>query len=115
MKSFKLSVDAGNISIISKTFADKYGVNKTKKDLFVTVKDVTGLIKAVIQESYLGEVECSAISAQDNETYYVGDACYIIKNLDLFIQDTDNMKKMPLDCDVAFTGGDGLFLVTIEI
>lgn len=112
--TFDLSVDAGNISLISKSFAEKYGIKEEDSDLFVVVEDVSGTIRASIEESYEGEVNCIAFTDKKNETYYVGDACYIIQNWDLFLQDTDNMNNMPEDCDVMFTGGDGFFSVTIE-
>ena len=114
MKAFSLSVDAGNNSILSKSFAKKYGIRKKNDKLFVTLTDVNGYTKLTVEDTYNGELDCVVSPEKDDETYYVGDACYIIEKWDLFLKDTDNLTKLPNCSACVDTGGDGFFLVRIE-
>jgi hypothetical protein len=119
---YTLGVDAGNISIIGPDTIKKYGLRyKSKKrdysHMFFRVrlkKDEN--ITIVVSDTYIdGDSQSFTVEASKAGTYYVGDACYLIKKWNEFLEDTDYLNNMPEDCTTVNTGGDGLFKVTAEV
>lgn len=111
----KLDVDASNISIIPHKVAVKYGVSEVhrKNKLFKSIQG-DGLGITVIIPHYENEDNEATVDTEDGDMYYVGDACYIIKDWDRFIKDTDCLRNMPEGCACIDTGSDGVFTVIIE-
>lgn len=114
-----MSVDAGNISVIGPDTIKKYGLRYQGKkrdysSMFFTVKaqkDDTIFVAVSDTEDGIAD----GLETPKRGTYYVGDACYIIKKWNKFLEDTDFLKKMPEDCLTIDTGGDGLFNVRAGI
>lgn len=111
----QLDVDAGNISIIPHDVAVKYGINKVhlKHGLFKDIRANSSSITVTIPNCWNGDNE-ETVDTEDGNLYYVGDACYIIKDWDRFMKDTNYLKEMPEGCVCINTGGDGVFTVIID-
>lgn len=111
----QMDVDAGNISIIPHDVAVKYGINKVhlKNGLFESIRASSSSITVTVPNCLNEDKEVSVVT-EDGNLYYVGDACYIIKDWDKFIEDTDCLEQMPEGCACINTGSDGVFTVIID-
>lgn len=110
-----LPVDAGNISIISQTLLNKYGLrDNANSDQYHRIQaKKNDCITVLVKGTWVGKVDDSVIVSK-GETYYIGDACYFIKDWSRFLEDTNFMEDMPEGNASMSTGGDGEFEVVIN-
>jgi len=118
MKKFKLSVDAGNISVVDYDYAiNKWNANLEDKELFKIIKVEPGKYSVTISipKSWNGKVE-DTFEIYTTGELIVGDCCYTIGHggkWNEFLYSTNNLSKSSKNFCSINTGGDGDFKVAI--
>lgn len=109
-----LPVDAGNISMIHESVVKQYGLEKGAEDNYLIVENKTGMLSILVKGTWNGVL--SEMLDCDTGKYYIGDACYFIKddNWMKFLEDTKYMDDMPDNSICLSTGGDGEFEVVVN-
>jgi hypothetical protein len=112
-----MPVDSGTMALISKDVLDKYGKLKpSPKRVFSLIKKITIKTSAIVILGVKTENTRGYVKKLDKGIYYLGDPCYIIKDWDKFLKDTNYMESYLPNCIfVKNFGGDGLHKVFLGI
>lgn len=120
LKHEELFVDAGNISVLNLCEIKKnYGIREDFKSREIFKLNKHAAIVSLPTGNYIlkcgNDEELTLIdkgndfTVLEDENLYIGDACYIVKDWDKYLDDTDYLKKSSKNCIHYNTGGDGEF------
>jgi hypothetical protein len=111
-----MSVDAGMIGVIKKSYLETFGALRDNSRYHVMNLPV-GKIRVAVKKCWKGSPSAEFVS--DGSEYVIGDPCYSVSAEHAvwkkFLEDTDYCENLPPDVGVVInTGGDGAFFIEVE-